>query len=164
MYVSSPSPQSYEMMSNIKICRYPGDLTITMSSGLSITIPNNQFVLPDLSVDDDGHLSSNESVREIIINSLQAENENDLPILGRQFSHQRTLWSIKMIETSLSGRLMPHTTRISKPSAHPLFVLPPCRLASVPIHCQSHYQSQRLATETCYSLSRVHRRYRHWCT
>lgn len=82
------------------------------------------------------------------------------PFLGGNFSHQRTLWSIKMIETSLSGRLMPQTTRISKPSAHPLFVLPPCRLASVPIPVpipltSSNAQLQKHATLSAGSMAGI---------
>ncbi|MCJ1246093.1 hypothetical protein MMC30_003297 [Trapelia coarctata] len=64
---------------------YAGDLTFTLSTGLNIKIPNNQLVVPDYSVDSAGHQTSNATTREILINSLQEINLNDVPLLGRTF-------------------------------------------------------------------------------
>ncbi|MCJ1405933.1 hypothetical protein MMC11_009167 [Xylographa trunciseda] len=64
---------------------YDGDISFTLSSGLVIRIPNNQLVVPDINIDSDGVPTSNVSTREILLNSLQEVNQNDLPLLGRTF-------------------------------------------------------------------------------
>jgi hypothetical protein len=66
--------------------RYQGDLTVTFDSGLSIRIPNSVLVNPDLYIDKtSGALATNNSALELLINSAQNINANDLPIIGRQF-------------------------------------------------------------------------------
>ena len=52
---------------------------------MSVRIPNNQLVQPNIFINDDGVLSYNISTREINIDSLQAENLHDLPLLGQTF-------------------------------------------------------------------------------
>jgi len=42
-------------------------------------------VVPDYSVDSSGRQSSNATTREILLNSLQDVNSNDMPLLGRTF-------------------------------------------------------------------------------
>ncbi|KAJ9217645.1 hypothetical protein DTO166G4_827 [Paecilomyces variotii] len=65
---------------------YTGDLTITMSSGFSVRIPNDQLVVPNLTIDkESGALVANGSAPELVLNSIQSINEGDLPQLGRQF-------------------------------------------------------------------------------
>ncbi|RJE19215.1 hypothetical protein PHISCL_08440 [Aspergillus sclerotialis] len=64
---------------------YTGDLTITLSSGFSVRIPNDQLVIPDLVIDESsGALQANGSTPELVINSIQLGNADDLPQLGRQ--------------------------------------------------------------------------------
>ncbi|KAK2740554.1 hypothetical protein FQN57_006058 [Myotisia sp. PD_48] len=66
--------------------KYTGDLSIQLSTGLSIRIPNDQFVVPDLTIDNDtGSLIANSTEMVLALNSLQAGNSDDMPILGRQF-------------------------------------------------------------------------------
>ena len=84
--------------------RYNGDLTITLDSGLSVRIPNDQLVVPNLTIDPkSGAINSNTSAPELVINAIQAGNADDLPQLGRQFlsaaylmvnqdSNEFTLW------------------------------------------------------------------------
>lgn len=84
--------------------RYTGDLTITLSNGLSVRITNDQLVIPELTVDEkSGAIISNSSTPELILNSQQEVNENDIARLGRQFftaaylmvnhdTNQYTLW------------------------------------------------------------------------
>ncbi|MCJ1436607.1 hypothetical protein MMC27_005987 [Xylographa pallens] len=64
---------------------YDGDLSFTLSTGLVIRVPNSQLVVPDVYVDSDGVPTSNVSTREVLLNSLQDVNLNDLPLLGRTF-------------------------------------------------------------------------------
>jgi hypothetical protein len=52
---------------------------------LSIRIPNSEFVVPDFTINSDGTVVGNDSVREIVINSLQDTNTDNMPIVGRQF-------------------------------------------------------------------------------
>lgn len=83
---------------------YTGDLTIKLESGLSVRIPNDQLVVPNLTVDPtSGALIANASTPELVVNAIQSVNANDLPQLGRQFltaaylmvnqdANQFTLW------------------------------------------------------------------------
>jgi len=64
---------------------YPGDLTLTLASGLDIKIPNNQVVTPDYTVDSSGQVTSNATTRLVTVSSLQEVNSNDIPLLGRNF-------------------------------------------------------------------------------
>ncbi|KAL4773751.1 acid protease [Aspergillus nidulans var. acristatus] len=65
---------------------YTGDLTISLLSGFSVRIPNDQLVVPDLSIEkSSGALVANGSTPEIVVNALQQVNADDLPQLGRQF-------------------------------------------------------------------------------
>ncbi|KAL9619503.1 MAG: hypothetical protein Q9160_005866 [Pyrenula sp. 1 TL-2023] len=67
---------------------YAGDLSFTLSSGLKVSIPNDQLVVPDISIAADGTTVYNSSVREIMVNSLQEINSNDMPLLGHTFLSQ----------------------------------------------------------------------------
>ncbi|KAF9888039.1 hypothetical protein FE257_009303 [Aspergillus nanangensis] len=65
---------------------YAGDLTITLNSGFSVRIPNKELIVPELTIDEvTGEIHSNSSERELLLNSMQRDNTNDLPFLGRQF-------------------------------------------------------------------------------
>ncbi|KAF4628276.1 hypothetical protein G7Y89_g9875 [Cudoniella acicularis] len=84
---------------------FQGDLTFELDSGLTIRIPNDQLVVPNLSIDQQsGALIANSSTPELVINGIQQVNADDLPQLGRQFlssayvmvnqdSNQFTLWA-----------------------------------------------------------------------
>jgi hypothetical protein len=52
---------------------------------MSIKIPNTELVVPDTFIASDGTVQTNTSVRNVVINSLQFDNSNDLPVLGRLF-------------------------------------------------------------------------------
>lgn len=64
---------------------YYGGLTIKLHNSISIKIPNTELVVPDTYIASDGAVQTNTSVRNVVINSLQYYNGNDLPILGRLF-------------------------------------------------------------------------------
>ncbi|KAF7897927.1 uncharacterized protein EAF01_008893 [Botrytis porri] len=65
---------------------YAGDLTIELDSGISVRIPNDQLIVPNLSIDHtSGAIVANASEPELVLNAIQAGNANDLPQLGRQF-------------------------------------------------------------------------------
>ncbi|KAK7908463.1 hypothetical protein PG985_015766 [Apiospora marii] len=86
-------------------CSYAGDLTIQLQSGLSVRVPNDQLVVPHVDVDPStGAPVVNGTAPDLVINSIQDVNANDLPQLGRQFlsaaylmvnmeADQFTLWS-----------------------------------------------------------------------
>ena len=66
--------------------RYTGNLTFSIYPGLDITIPNHQLVVPDFQINSEGQeYPSNSSVVEVLINSLQAINLNDMPLFGLPF-------------------------------------------------------------------------------
>ncbi len=62
-------------------------MTISLSPGLDITIPNHQLVVPQYGYSTQGvEVDYNAStVVEVLINSLQGVDKNDMPILGRAF-------------------------------------------------------------------------------
>ncbi|KAJ4299112.1 hypothetical protein N0V90_004356 [Kalmusia sp. IMI 367209] len=64
---------------------YYGGLTIELQNSISVKIPNTELVVPDTYIASDGVVQANTSVRNLVINSLQSDNDNDLPILGRLF-------------------------------------------------------------------------------
>jgi hypothetical protein len=79
-------------------------LTITLDSGLSVRIPNDQLVVPNLNLNTQtGQWVANGTTPELVINSLQSTNAANLPQIGRQFltaayvmmnldTNQFTLW------------------------------------------------------------------------
>ncbi|ESZ93554.1 putative aspartic-type endopeptidase [Sclerotinia borealis F-4128] len=76
----------YGMLYGQDTTPYTGDLTIELDSGISVRIPNDQLVVPNLTVDHtSGAMIANASQPELVLNAIQAGNSNDLPHLGRQF-------------------------------------------------------------------------------
>ncbi|PGH17824.1 hypothetical protein AJ80_04647 [Polytolypa hystricis UAMH7299] len=76
----------YTMVYNQNAQIYDGDMTIKLSSGLSVRISNDQLVVPRLLIDrDSGELVTNSTETSLLINSLQGGNSDDLPQLGRNF-------------------------------------------------------------------------------
>ncbi|KAK7951230.1 aspartic-type endopeptidase [Apiospora aurea] len=96
---------SFQLGGSIVFGGYGGDLTIQLQSGLSVRVPNDQLVVPNVIIDrPTGALVVNGSAPDLVINSIQGVNANDLPQLGRQFltaaylmvnmdANQCTLWS-----------------------------------------------------------------------
>jgi len=92
---------------------YDGDLIITLSSGLSFTIPNDILIVPPQAISSDGSTHTNDSVRELLISPLAGSLADNTPYLGKQFFSQAylymdyeantfTLWNAKpTTETSL---------------------------------------------------------------
>ena len=87
---------------------YQRDMSILIRNGPSIRIPNSQHVMPERYIrDEDGQLMANHSKSNLVINSLQDVNADDLSQLGRQFlssayllvnqdSRKFTLWSVNL--------------------------------------------------------------------
>ncbi|CAD6584213.1 MAG: hypothetical protein ASARMPRED_001632 [Alectoria sarmentosa] len=66
--------------------RYDGDLTFSIYPGLDITIPNHQLVVPDIEINSEGQEYPSSSTEvEVLINSLQGVNTNDMPRFGMPF-------------------------------------------------------------------------------
>lgn len=86
-------------------CRYKGDLTITFSNTFSVRIRNDQLIVPELTIEKtSGALNANASSPELLFNSLQSGNSNDMARIGRQFfsgayilvnhdANEYTLWA-----------------------------------------------------------------------
>ena len=57
-----------------------------LSSGLEITIPNNQLIVPVRTIDSEGQpVIINDTSRAVRINALEDINKNDMPLLGQVF-------------------------------------------------------------------------------
>lgn len=70
----------------INNARFDGDLTVTFGSTFSVRIRNDQLIVPDLTIDNQsGDLHANSSTPELLFNSLQSANEDDMARIGRQF-------------------------------------------------------------------------------
>ena len=65
--------------------RYGGSLYVTLSSGLRVTIPNDQLVTPDYTIAEDGATTFSDNTRVVKIRALQSDNAEDMPILGVPF-------------------------------------------------------------------------------
>ncbi|KAL2280627.1 hypothetical protein FJTKL_12344 [Diaporthe vaccinii] len=59
---------------------FDGDITISLSSGLSVTVQNDQFLTPFVQIGYDGARFLNESIKELLINPTDQP-----PTLGRYF-------------------------------------------------------------------------------
>ncbi|KAF2202996.1 hypothetical protein GQ43DRAFT_367939, partial [Delitschia confertaspora ATCC 74209] len=60
-----------------------GDLIISIQNGIRIRIPNTELVVPEMTIAKDGQVEANTLLRNIVINSIQNVNEDDLPQLDR---------------------------------------------------------------------------------
>ncbi len=59
---------------------------MTLTSGLSVRMPNDQLVVPDVTINNQsGAFVVNTTQPDLVLNSIQAVNANDLTILGRNF-------------------------------------------------------------------------------
>ena len=65
---------------------FDGDLQFVLSSGLELTVPNSQLVVPDVQVDKEGQMQiPNDTIKEILVYNLEDSNVNDMPLLGQVF-------------------------------------------------------------------------------
>lgn len=65
---------------------YDGDLTFSIYPGLDIRIPNHQLIVPDIEINSEGQEYPSSSTEvEVLINSLQSVNANDIPRFGVPF-------------------------------------------------------------------------------
>ena len=65
---------------------FQGDLTITFTSGLDVKIPNNQLVVPDIYIDQNGQpINYNTSQRILRLDPNVGVNVNNMPVLGQTF-------------------------------------------------------------------------------
>lgn len=86
-----PSGNAYEFLhycrryvSTLIVHRYDGDLTISIYPGLEIRIPNHELVVPEIRLNDAGQETFvDEPQAEVLIWSLQVDNENDIPRFGK---------------------------------------------------------------------------------
>ena len=130
------------MKQSLTIRRYDGNLTFNIYPDLEITIPNHQLVVPDIEVNPQGQeaVSNYSTYVEVLINSLQAVNANDMPRFGRPFltsayllvdnDHQQfTLWASQQSETSDLVEMGPPACRPqvapSVPTSTPVAAPPP---------------------------------------
>lgn len=79
--------------------RFPGNLTIRLSSGLNVTIPNHQLVRPEILADDSGkRYITNHSIREIYMAKGERPWVFGSPFLSSVYLHVNndegkfTLW------------------------------------------------------------------------
>ena len=100
-----------------KVCRFHGDLTFYLDSGLEIRVPNNQFVFPEAEIDKAGSRVLNQTQQSILINDI----EDEALILGRYFltaaylmvnqdAGTFTLWKANVAEESKPVRVFDEKT------------------------------------------------------
>lgn len=64
---------------------YYGGLTVKLQNSVSVKVANTELVVPDTYIAANGAVQTNTSVRNVVVNSLQTDNGNDMPVLGRLF-------------------------------------------------------------------------------
>lgn len=79
---SIPRHFGTRLIMNPHNCRYDGDLTIRLSGGLSIRVPNNQFLVPFVDIARNGTRVTNDSLVDLLISSNGA---GAMGTLGRYF-------------------------------------------------------------------------------
>ena len=61
---------------------FDGDLSFCFSSGLEVTVPNSQLVVPDVQINQAGQMDiPDRNTREILIYNLESSNVDDMPLL-----------------------------------------------------------------------------------
>lgn len=70
---------------------FDGNFTVSLTNGLSITVPNENLVRPSQYMAADGTIQTNASVRELLFNPLAGDWAGSMPYLGRQFFAQAYL-------------------------------------------------------------------------
>ncbi|ROV96865.1 hypothetical protein VPNG_09261 [Cytospora leucostoma] len=119
---------------------YGGDMTITLTSGFSVRVSNDQFLVPHIYVDYDGARKEDTSIKELLWNAVSDQSAT----LGRYFltaaylmvnhdSNSFTLWQANATTSSnlvpvmdeksaeacgdVSGVVQPSATNSAKPAA-----------------------------------------------
>jgi hypothetical protein len=65
---------------------FDGDLQFVLSSGLELTVPNSQLVVPDVHIDKQGQMHiPNNTMKEVLVYNLENSNVDDMPLLGQVF-------------------------------------------------------------------------------
>lgn len=84
--MSGATPSVLVFLVDMACTRYDGDVTISLSSGLSVRMPNRQLVVPEVSIDHrTGEMTSNSTGPDLLIDSMQDVNSNDMAQLGSYF-------------------------------------------------------------------------------
>lgn len=130
---------------SLTVRRYDGDLTFNIYPDLEITIPNHQLVVPDIEINPVGQevVSNYTKYAEVLINSLQADNANDIPRFGMPFlssaylmvdndNQQFTLWASQQSQSSNLVELGPPACRPPVATSTPTPNPPPSVLAPPP--------------------------------
>ncbi|KAI3395352.1 hypothetical protein diail_1408 [Diaporthe ilicicola] len=76
----------FDMRYDVGQTPFDGDITIQLSSGLAVRVPNSQYIGPDVAIDrTTGALIANQTAPSIAINALQSGNSDDMITIGRNF-------------------------------------------------------------------------------
>lgn len=66
--------------------RFTGDISLSFGSGLSVRVPNSEYIRPDVTINKDtGALQVNDTQPDVAIISLQGGNADDVIKIGRNF-------------------------------------------------------------------------------
>jgi hypothetical protein len=90
---------------------YTGDLRLSFSSGLEVTVPNDQFMVPFVTIERNGSRIFNESQREFLMNGLLDQP----PTLGRYFltaaylmvDHDASTFTLWQANPTAASQLVP---------------------------------------------------------
>ena len=119
--------------------RYDGDLTVILSFGLEIRIPNHQLVLPDYQMSPQGELKINGSDRVVRISSAQnSDKEHYMPTFGQLFLSSAYILVNDDMKQFTLWKSNPTTAR---------------NLLAVGENCESVTSSSRLPTRTSALIS-----------
>ncbi|RMY76242.1 hypothetical protein D0863_02065 [Hortaea werneckii] len=64
---------------------FPGDVTVGLAEGLTFRVPNEVLVVGEQFVGSDGKMHTDNSAPLVLMSPTEAENSNDMPIIGMQF-------------------------------------------------------------------------------
>lgn len=70
----------------LALSRFTGDISLEFASGLTVRVPNSEYVRPDVTIDKNtGALQVNDTEPDVAMISLQGSNSNDVIKIGRNF-------------------------------------------------------------------------------
>ncbi|KAI7278569.1 hypothetical protein KC345_g5896 [Hortaea werneckii] len=64
---------------------FPGDVTVGLAEGLTFRVPNEVLVVGEQFVGSDGKVHTDNAAPLVLMSPTEAENSNDMPIIGMQF-------------------------------------------------------------------------------
>lgn len=65
---------------------FDGDVQFVLNSGLEITVPNSQLVVPDVQIDKYGQMQvPDDTTTEMLVYNLENSNQNDIPLINQVF-------------------------------------------------------------------------------